>query len=528
MTASGSLAPACRAATAVVRFVPAVLEVVVEHARSLLPEECCGLLLGDDASIQLAWPARNELASPTRYRVDPRDYIAASRYGRKHGFDVVGAYHSHPRTPALPSPTDVAESAGEHFLYLIVGQVALWPDGPENPGVLLRRRELRGAGHRQDAAGVRLMSRPAHSLVVRGFLTWSLLCAMPELGLAVSGQPRGGPPPGDPASQAQVTQPVDGDTGHHDGIRVRHLGSGTRVRIGGPVVVERGERAEDVVAIFGDITVRGDVQGDAVAVFGSVRVEDGASIGGEVVAVGGRIESAPTAIISGSAQQVSIDFPELRVTGSGSDDLVVRFLPDRHWLASIALGSSLLRLTALLLLALTAAIVFSALVQRVADQAAGSPAESLIIGLGAQLLLVPAVVAVCLALTISVIGLPLVPVVLASVGGLWLVGFAGAAAALGRGALGVFGVRRASLALGVLVGGFPFALLTLISRFGWWSRSELSGWLLALAVAGLFIEAVLWSVGAGALALAWLRRARPVVTAQVPPVMPPPAVPVQL
>jgi proteasome lid subunit RPN8/RPN11 len=108
-----------------------VLDVVVEHARSLAPEECCGLLLGDARSVQLAWPARNELASQTRYRVDPRDYLAACRYGRKHGFDVIGAYHSHPRTAALPSETDLAESAGEHFVYLIVGQVVLWPDAPE-------------------------------------------------------------------------------------------------------------------------------------------------------------------------------------------------------------------------------------------------------------------------------------------------------------------------------------------------------------------------------------------------------------
>lgn len=131
MTPPGAVPPPCEAPASVVRFVPAVLDVVIEHARSLAPEECCGLLLGDGHGVALAWPARNELASQTRYRVDPRDYLAASRYGRKHGFEVVGAYHSHPRTVALPSETDLAESAGEHFVYLIVGQVMLWPEAPE-------------------------------------------------------------------------------------------------------------------------------------------------------------------------------------------------------------------------------------------------------------------------------------------------------------------------------------------------------------------------------------------------------------
>jgi proteasome lid subunit RPN8/RPN11 len=103
---------------------PDAIAVILDHARGCLPDECCGLLVGRGTSVHKVWPARNELASPTRYRVDPRDYLAAARYARRHGLDVVGAYHSHPRSPALPSPTDLAESAGEGFIYLIAGDVA--------------------------------------------------------------------------------------------------------------------------------------------------------------------------------------------------------------------------------------------------------------------------------------------------------------------------------------------------------------------------------------------------------------------
>jgi proteasome lid subunit RPN8/RPN11 len=112
---------------AVIRFGAAVIEVVLEHARTSLPHECCGLLLGSEDVVRVAWPARNELASPNRYRVDARDYLAAARFGRKHGLDVVGAYHSHPTTAAIPSATDLAESAGEHFVYLIAGDVGQPP-----------------------------------------------------------------------------------------------------------------------------------------------------------------------------------------------------------------------------------------------------------------------------------------------------------------------------------------------------------------------------------------------------------------
>jgi proteasome lid subunit RPN8/RPN11 len=113
-----------------VRVPDAVVEVILDHARGCVPHECCGLLLGAGTTVQKAWPARNELASETRYRVDPRDYVAAAGYGRRHGLDVIGAYHSHPTSPAQPSPTDIAESAGASFIYLIAGRVSL-PGEPE-------------------------------------------------------------------------------------------------------------------------------------------------------------------------------------------------------------------------------------------------------------------------------------------------------------------------------------------------------------------------------------------------------------
>jgi hypothetical protein len=357
--------------------------------------------------------------------------------------------------------------------------------------------------------------------MLKAFLTWTLLCLMPEPGLTSAGWSTSQTPQ---ATTPADTQPQTGEPAveRDEHIRVRTFG-GSRVRIGGSIVVERGESVEQAVAILGDLIVRGDVHGDAVAVMGSVRVEDGASVGGQVVAVGGQIELAPTAKIAGSADQVAIGFPEIRVDGPGYDSFRFRLLPDRDWLAGFALGGSLLRLTALLLLALTAAIVFTPAVQRIADQAAAGPAESLIIGLGLQLLLVPVLFAICIALAVSLIGLPLVPVVIALAGGLWLVGFAGAAAALGRGILRVAVVGRPSVAMAVVVGGAPFALLTLASRFGWWAGGGWSRWWLVVAVAGLLIEAVLWSVGAGAFLLAWFKRTTPTAAPHVQPPVPPPA-----
>jgi proteasome lid subunit RPN8/RPN11 len=98
-----------------------VATAVIEHARAEAPRECCGLLIGDDTIVTDVLGAANIADEPIRrYLIDPRDHLKAIRSARTRGLHVVGAYHSHPRSRAIPSATDAAEGFS-HFLYVIVG-----------------------------------------------------------------------------------------------------------------------------------------------------------------------------------------------------------------------------------------------------------------------------------------------------------------------------------------------------------------------------------------------------------------------
>ena len=97
----------------------AVLQAVFAHARDEAPRECCGLLVGTGSSIDEAVRTSNVEPGTTRYRVDPADHFRLIKRLRGTGRDILGAYHSHPRSPARPSPTDIAEASGEGFLYVI-------------------------------------------------------------------------------------------------------------------------------------------------------------------------------------------------------------------------------------------------------------------------------------------------------------------------------------------------------------------------------------------------------------------------
>lgn len=91
-----------------------------------LPEEACGLLIGrvEGAALRITRvvEARN-LASDgggQRFELHPEDYLAAERAARDEGQEIVGVWHSHPQSRAVPSDLDL-EQAWEGWSYLIVG-----------------------------------------------------------------------------------------------------------------------------------------------------------------------------------------------------------------------------------------------------------------------------------------------------------------------------------------------------------------------------------------------------------------------
>jgi proteasome lid subunit RPN8/RPN11 len=123
---------ACRTvvpATSVLTLPRQVWAQMVAHAYDGLPDEACGLLVGDPASSKVSGfhPCRNAAASSKLYTVDPQDYLRADREARKHGWDLVGVMHSHTHTEAYPSPTDVAQAPDPAWHYVIV---SLKPDAP--------------------------------------------------------------------------------------------------------------------------------------------------------------------------------------------------------------------------------------------------------------------------------------------------------------------------------------------------------------------------------------------------------------
>lgn len=87
---------------------PAAAEELLAHARAELPNEACALLSGslaDHVGLHVH-PARNSEASPLRYNVDAQDLVRIIFAIEDAGEDLVAIFHSHTRSPAVPSATD--------------------------------------------------------------------------------------------------------------------------------------------------------------------------------------------------------------------------------------------------------------------------------------------------------------------------------------------------------------------------------------------------------------------------------------
>lgn len=95
-------------------------DAIVAQARAEYPNEACGLLGGKQGAATRMWKMTNAERSPVIYRMDPREQLKAFNELEADGIELVAIYHSHTRSAAYPSATDVSLAYYPEATYLIV------------------------------------------------------------------------------------------------------------------------------------------------------------------------------------------------------------------------------------------------------------------------------------------------------------------------------------------------------------------------------------------------------------------------
>lgn len=111
---------------------PSMHDALIAHLRAALPNEGCALIAGEvvgrSVMAHKLYPGTNVDHSPTRFTMDAVQVLSAWREMQDRGWILAAIAHSHPGSPATPSPTDLAEAYYPESVGIIVSWVV---DPPE-------------------------------------------------------------------------------------------------------------------------------------------------------------------------------------------------------------------------------------------------------------------------------------------------------------------------------------------------------------------------------------------------------------
>jgi hypothetical protein len=276
-------------------------------------------------------------------------------------------------------------------------------------------------------------------------------------------------------------------------FRERVRGDGVHFRFLRSYTLPEGETSnEPIVVVGGSARIDGRAVDDVVVVGGSLHLGPKAVVEGDAVSLGGGVTLEPGATVRGSIDDNR--FPNISIGPS------IWFGPD--WVSvgswtGWAFWGSVFRLSLTMGVALLLTIVAPNWISSISSR---SPGASILTGLAIEVLFVPALVVLTIALIISIVGIPLlaaIPFVLAAFAFIWVAGFTGVAVRIGRALRGRGGMVDVSV-VDFLIGYTIIIGITVLAQvmaygLGWLS---LATW--PMRSAGLLVEYVAWTVGLGA------------------------------
>ena len=83
---------------------------LVSHAIKQQPNESCAMLIGkkvgDNWNVKEVFLTKNIDDSQTNFTISPEELLKGYQIAEKNQLEVVGIFHSHPNSDAIPSNTD--------------------------------------------------------------------------------------------------------------------------------------------------------------------------------------------------------------------------------------------------------------------------------------------------------------------------------------------------------------------------------------------------------------------------------------
>lgn len=249
------------------------------------------------------------------------------------------------------------------------------------------------------------------------------------------------------------------------------LVSGDLLRFAEAVTVPKGERRDGDVVVFGgdiraegdvdgdlasfggQVTVGGEVTGDIACYGGGVTLKDGAHVKGNIASFGGKVTRAPGARVDGTINDVSNPaFPGLPMGTGRSTSVSV------HGWPAMGLLSWLWGLIASVVMVILVVLIAPNATRTIASRTYQNPGRAVAHGALAAVLLVP----VCILLTITCVGILLIPVLAVAVAFAAVMGTVAVGSIMGRRLSDTFRWRVRSLMGTAMIGMLALQAIDLV------------------------------------------------------------------
>ncbi|MCG6534973.1 MAG: hypothetical protein L7F78_09830 [Syntrophales bacterium LBB04] len=227
------------------------------------------------------------------------------------------------------------------------------------------------------------------------------------------------------------------------------------VKIGGDVVIAVGTTVKNVVAVGGQITVSGTITGHVMAIGGSVVLTKTALVEGNAISVGGVVVIGKGARVKGNIKEINASDISQSLASALDEDW-----EGWSWVFAIL---SLFVFIGIFLIALLLVTLLPRPVRSVAEAIKYSAFKAFLWGLVVLVSVVP----LALLLTISVLGIVLIPLEMAIVVGSALIGFIAAAQVAGEKFFALLKKRDQSVITDIFWGLVILWVVGWIPHFGW-------------------------------------------------------------
>jgi len=105
------------------RITRAIIEMIIAHAEQDAPVEACGFLFGMEGKITRHRPVTNIERRTDHFTFEPNEQLASYQEAVRNALEIIGVYHSHPATPAVPSAEDIRLARKQDLLHVLISLV---------------------------------------------------------------------------------------------------------------------------------------------------------------------------------------------------------------------------------------------------------------------------------------------------------------------------------------------------------------------------------------------------------------------